>query len=187
MTGFGRKKPPIDKKYATFNRRMMAATIDSLVLMFLAPMFNYLVPIHTMALQKYDTGSQDPDAAKQFLIHALTDPEFMGSWLANLLAQALFICFLSAICWHFWSATPGKMLLRIKIVDAKTEGRITDKQILRRVLGYMVSGACFMLGFFWIGIDKHRQGWHDKFAGTAVIVIPWRKKKKDIANEAAAD
>jgi uncharacterized RDD family membrane protein YckC len=27
-----------------------------------------------------------------------------------------------------------------------------------------------MLGFIWIAFDKRKQGWHDKLAGTVVIL-----------------
>ena len=34
----------------------------------------------------------------------------------------------------------------------------------------MISGALFNLGFIWIAFDKRKQGWHDKIAGTVVII-----------------
>jgi hypothetical protein len=30
----------------------------------------------------------------------------------------------------------------------------------------------FFLGFFWIGWDRDKQGWHDKIAGTVVVRVP---------------
>ena len=39
-----------------------------------------------------------------------------------------------------------------------------------RAVGYLVSGALFNLGFIWVAFDKRKQGWHDKIAGTVVII-----------------
>jgi uncharacterized RDD family membrane protein YckC len=39
-----------------------------------------------------------------------------------------------------------------------------------RAVGYLVSGALFNLGFIWAAFDKRKQGWHDKIAGTVVII-----------------
>ena len=71
-------------------------------------------------------------------------------------------------------------MLRIKIVDAKTEQPITDRQILIRICGYVVSSVFFFLGFFWIGVDKRRQGWHDKMADTLVVVVPWKQNLRSL-------
>jgi uncharacterized RDD family membrane protein YckC len=72
----------------------------------------------------------------------------------------------------FWiarQATPGKMVIRAKIVDADTGNPPTRWQAIVRYLGYYVSLFGLGLGFFWVGWDKRKQGWHDKLAGTVVI------------------
>ena len=72
----------------------------------------------------------------------------------------------------FWiarQATPGKMVIRAKIVDAETGAPLTRGQAIGRYLGYYVSLFGLGLGFFWVGWDKRKQGWHDKLAGTVVI------------------
>lgn len=71
--------------------------------------------------------------------------------------------------WFYKSATPGKMAFGIYIVDAKTLGRPSNGQLIGRYLAYYLSMLAFMLGFIWVGIDKRKQGWHDKLAGTMVI------------------
>jgi uncharacterized RDD family membrane protein YckC len=78
---------------------------------------------------------------------------------------------LVAVIW-FWvakQATPGKMLLSLRVVDAKTGGRLSVGQSLVRYVGYFVSTFPFCLGLIWVGIDSKKQGWHDKIAGTVVI------------------
>ena len=72
----------------------------------------------------------------------------------------------------FWiarQATPGKMLLSARIVDAETGGKPSNRQLLVRYLGYFVAMIPFFLGILWVGIDARKQGWHDKLAGTVVV------------------
>lgn len=72
----------------------------------------------------------------------------------------------------FWSArnaTPGKMAIGARIVDAGTGGAPSLGQHLIRYLGYFVSMIPACLGLIWVGIDSRKQGWHDKLAGTVVV------------------
>jgi uncharacterized RDD family membrane protein YckC len=75
------------------------------------------------------------------------------------------------ILWIRYGATPGKMLISARVVDAKTFGPISARQAVIRYLGYYVSLIPFGLGFIWVGIDRRKQGWHDKMAGTVVIEV----------------
>lgn len=76
---------------------------------------------------------------------------------------------LTMLFWYYKSATPGKMILGIKIVDANTLGKVSSGKLMLRYLGYYVSMLPLLLGIFWVGWDKRKQGWHDKIAGTLVI------------------
>ena len=73
------------------------------------------------------------------------------------------------IFWVYKSATPGKMVMHLTIVDEKTGGRPSVSQFVIRYLGYYISVIPLFLGLIWVGIDKRKQGWHDKLAGTVVI------------------
>jgi len=70
--------------------------------------------------------------------------------------------------WKFFGATPGKMILKMQIVSDDNKD-LSWKNVLMRVFGYFVSGIVLLIGFFWIGFDKNKQGWHDKIAKTLVI------------------
>jgi uncharacterized RDD family membrane protein YckC len=61
------------------------------------------------------------------------------------------------------------MAIGARIVDAKTGGKPSFKQEAIRYLGYFVSTFPLCLGLIWVGIDKRKQGWHDKLAGTVVV------------------
>lgn len=76
---------------------------------------------------------------------------------------------LTLLVWHIWSASPGKILLGLKIVDATTGDKIKPLQSLIRYLGYFPSSLVFGLGLIWVAFDQKKQGWHDKMANTVVI------------------
>lgn len=72
----------------------------------------------------------------------------------------------------FWlarQATPGKMAIRARIVDATTGGKPGTFQLVLRYVGYFISTIPFGLGLLWVGFDARKQGWHDKIAGTVVV------------------
>jgi uncharacterized RDD family membrane protein YckC len=170
---YGRKRKPSEyDKYATFNRRMLAATLDSMLLMFFAPIFDQIIPIDRSGLANIVIQENQP--ASQLFLAVISDRAFISSWVNNFLMQMTVFLFYSAVCWHFWSATPGKMVLRLRIADAKTLKPVSDLQILLRVMGYMISGFTFFLGFFWIGLNKKKRGWHDYLADTVVVAEPWK-------------
>lgn len=73
------------------------------------------------------------------------------------------------VFWIARQATPGKMALSLKIVDAKTLGPLSTGQAIGRYLAYYVSSIPLGLGLLWVAFDRRKQGWHDKLAGTLVV------------------
>ena len=73
------------------------------------------------------------------------------------------------VFWIAKSATPGKMALHIKIVNAKTGEKATPLRLVIRYLGYFLSIVPLFLGIIWVAWDQRKQGWHDKIAGTVVV------------------
>ena len=73
------------------------------------------------------------------------------------------------LLWVLCGATPGKMAISAKIVDAHTGKKPSLRQCLMRLLGCYLSVLLLGLGFLWIAIDRKKQGLHDKLAGTVVI------------------
>lgn len=76
------------------------------------------------------------------------------------------------LLWCLCSATPGKLAVSLKIVDAQTGRKPRHRQFLLRFLGYYLSALPLGLGFLWILVDRRKQGWHDKLAGTLVVRPP---------------
>lgn len=87
----------------------------------------------------------------------------------DFLVQVVFPAVAVILFWKFRGATPGKMLVSARVVDAKTLGPLSNRQAIGRYFAYFVSMLPLMLGFIWVAIDKRKQGFHDKLAGTLVI------------------
>ena len=94
---------------------------------------------------------------------------YLGVW--HILLELILPITLTILLWLRFSATPGKMFLKLKIVDTKTSGPISFRQALIRYIGYLPSFYCLLLGILWVAFDKRKQGWHDKLASTAVIRV----------------
>ena len=88
--------------------------------------------------------------------------------------------------WHYKSATPGKMIIKAKIVDAKTGRKPTSAQLIIRYYGYFVSMIPFCIGFFSIPFDHRKQGWHDKLSGTLVIHTGPKTIRKEKSTDSTA-
>ncbi|MDD5168501.1 MAG: RDD family protein [Syntrophales bacterium] len=76
--------------------------------------------------------------------------------------------------------TPGKMAMGLKVIQASGLEMTFGVAFLRWV-GYLVSSLCLFLGYIWVAFDPRKQGWHDKIAGTLVIVK--RQKYLDKAGD----
>ncbi|HEX9585777.1 MAG TPA: RDD family protein [Gammaproteobacteria bacterium] len=87
----------------------------------------------------------------------------------SLLLQLVLPAIAIIVFWIYRSATPGKMVVGARIVNARTLGKASTGQLIGRYFGYYLSTIVFFLGFLWIAFDKRKQGWHDKLAGTVVI------------------
>jgi len=76
---------------------------------------------------------------------------------------------ITVVFWVLKQATPGKMAVSAKILDARTGSAPSTGQCIGRYLAYVLSSLPLGLGFIWIAFDSRKQGWHDKLAGTVVI------------------
>lgn len=70
--------------------------------------------------------------------------------------------------WKF-GATPGKKLLKLKVVSSSYKPINFGFALLRETIGKFISGLFFCFGYFWVIIDKKNQAWHDKIARTLVV------------------
>ena len=135
-------------EYVGFWARVGAALIDTVLV--LAVTLPLLVAIYGWA---YLDGSQAGFGT------GIVD--FLVSWVAPAVAVVAF--------WLYKQATPGKMAVSARVVDAKTGNTMTVGQSIGRYLAYFVSTIPLGLGLIWVAFDPKKQGWHDKLAGTVVV------------------
>jgi len=67
--------------------------------------------------------------------------------------------------------TPGKMLLRIRVIRSNGMAMTYSRAFLREVIGKFVSGIIFGIGYLMVAFDKQKQALHDRIAGTYVIKL----------------
>ena len=96
--------------------------------------------------------------------------EFVVSYV---LPATLFIGF-----WFLKQATPGKMAIQSRIVDAVTGENPSLGQCVVRYVGIFLSSLPLGLGLIWVAWDKKKQGWHDKLARTVVVRAKDRRPQK---------
>ncbi|WDD97254.1 RDD family protein [Thalassomonas actiniarum] len=141
---FSDNKPSIC--YVGFWARVMASLVDTVILILISwPLLLVLYGKEYFEMEQLVAGPAD----------------FLISWVFPVVAVASF--------WFYKQATPGKMLVSAKIVDAKTGNKPTKGQCILRYFGYFLSVIPFGYGMLCVGWDKKKQGWHDKLASTVVI------------------
>jgi len=162
-----------EPQYVGFWKRLLAFFIDVLVLVVvLLPVMialyggGYLSRLGT-EFSALLTSSGDPNADAVRTLEVLSSSNSALAALLDIKVQiALIIA--TILFWRFRGATPGKMLIKAKIVNAETLAPASTGRLIGRFFAYIVS-CIFMLGFIWIAFDKRKQGWHDKLAGTVVV------------------
>ena len=191
--------PPIDAAeresfptdYASFSQRVLATSLDCALFVLLLWPCMYIV-------QNYSQLSDDAQNTKAMLDQlVLSTPagEPVDYQTARpILLQTLKYQFillgvqiglalpLLTLCWKKYDCTPGKWLLKMRIVDISTGDSPTFKQYLIRFIGYVPASLFLGLGLLHVIFSSRRQGWHDIMAGTGVLVIKnkaWIDKSQD--------
>ena len=73
---------------------------------------------------------------------------------------------------YFWSnsgATPGQMLVGIKVVDKDSGENLRPSQAALRWAGLIISAIPIFIGYIWAAFDPQKQGWMDKLANSQVV------------------
>lgn len=135
-----------DVEYAGFWVRVGAALIDTLLTLCIT--FPLLISIY--GWKYFDSKSWVAGPA-----------DFLITWVLPAAAAVWF--------WTYKQATPGKMALSIRVLDAESGATLSTSQSIGRYLAYFVAMVPLGLGLFWVGFDKRKQGWHDKLAHTVVV------------------
>ena len=99
----------------------------------------------------------------------LDNPEYLADLQIKMYLMHLFFLVVIVACWNYLAATPGKLLFKASLANAADFKPASNMQLIIRAFVYIPSFLLFGLGFFWIGVDKRKQGWHDKLARTVVV------------------
>ena len=148
-------------KYAGFWRRLVAYTIDGTIIF-----FTFIVLFTIVALAFFSGAISGGSRA---WIADLANPTRFSSiiifiWIFCISINIAYFTYFHGIK----GRTPGKMLLGLQVISADGTPLSFGIAFLRSI-GYFVS-SIFYLGFIWVVLDKRKQGWHDKIAGTVVII-----------------
>jgi uncharacterized RDD family membrane protein YckC len=65
--------------------------------------------------------------------------------------------------------TPGKALVKIRVVDKRTRGSLGYGRAFVRHAGRWVSAVALIIGYLWMLWDKEKQTWHDKLSDSLVV------------------
>jgi len=150
-------------EYVGFWSRVLATLIDMTLTSFIVAPLGRAIYGHSDNLD-LNVLMASPDALIAWAWDAFAIRGPMDFLVSIVLPAVATIAF-----WIARQATPGKMVIHARIVDAETLGKPSSRQLLVRYLGYYVGFFSLFLGFAWVGWDKRKQGWHDKLAGTVVI------------------
>lgn len=148
-------------QFAGFWRRFIAYMIDGFII---SVVFLVMAIVVVIA---YVAGAISGGGAA---LTVLADPNRMAEinpwiWLFSIFMNIIYFTYFHGST----GRTPGKMLLGLQVISVYGTVISFGTAFLRSV-GYLVSSVVFCLGYIWIAFDKKKQGWHDKIAGTVVII-----------------
>ncbi len=149
----------MDSHYGGFWRRFVAFSTDKLILGTIGFMMFILGSV------AFGLGISPSDLAE--------DPESLFALGMQVMAtyQAITLFLDMAYFTYFHGTTgqtPGKRLMGLRVVGDTGEAITLGTAFLRWV-GYIISFVPMFMGFIWAGVDRRKQAWHDKIAGTVVI------------------
>ncbi len=149
----------MDSHYGGFWRRFVALSIDLFILGTIG--FTMLI----LGSVAFGLGFSPEEMA--------ADPETLMELGAKVWAIYQALGFFLNMAYFTWfngttGQTPGKRLMGLRVVRDTGEAISFGTAFLRWV-GYLISFLPLCMGFLWAGVDRRKQAWHDKIAGTVVI------------------
>lgn len=167
---------------AGFFRRFLAFMIDNLVIMLIALIVFFLIA-EVAAARRGEQGEFSRMLAaikkgESVLIGIDKTPLprdkktfYVGGEKFNFIFEFLIGYAYYILFFRFGGRTPGKRLLRLRVVDLQGRPRLGWYQALERAHGYAASALLAFLGFLQVLWDHQGLTMHDKLAGTTVIRI----------------
>ncbi len=164
---FNIQNSELDIRFAGFWVRFLATWIDTAVLVLPLGLIVYAL-----------SGGEwfnfpDISESMTYAQHGQALAALQSMPKANMKWESLFELAIAGVTILFWKkfsgATPGKKLLGIHVVDAKTLQEINNKQAIIRYIGYIISTIPLAIGFLMVGFRKDKRALHDLLAETVVI------------------
>ncbi|MEY3197209.1 MAG: hypothetical protein RLZZ59_577 [Pseudomonadota bacterium] len=163
--------------YPSLVRRLFSSVIDLILLSFIMTPIGSMINKH-MFLEKFGHILREKNIDVndyKALAEALQSPEFaqysnfatmIEIMTPMLIFQAITMILYFTLFTTFWGATPAKYLFRLRVVDEKTLALPSIYQSFIRCMGYCLAP----IGVWFIPFSKRKQGLHDHFASTVVVV-----------------
>lgn len=162
--------------YPRFIPRVFAMVIDLTILsIVLTPLMNIISrntlifyfqdffqanEIDTSSLEALSLATRMPEFAQY-----LTVSKFFAYSGTLFIINTTFMGVYFVFFWRKFCATPGKIIMRMRVVNAEDYSRPTTYQLIKRFLGYITA----LIGIWTILFTKKGLALHDKIAGTVVI------------------
>ena len=168
---------PAGCSYASFDRRLIAATIDIFILILVS------LPLTRLLEYLFFGGSNSSEVITEIMENhqgTIETSEFVrilkenGVFYKMMALQLGSIILLWAYCifsWTYMKATIGKYIMKLQVLNENGKN-LSLLQSNARFLGYIPSVLFIFLGFFWIYFNDKCKAWHDYLAKTVVIYCP---------------
>ncbi len=162
--------------YPKFISRLFAMTIDIVILSLICtPIMNFLskyifIYIFRDFLLSHSIDIINNDA----IISAVKSPEFTSYVTTSqfliyscsvFVVNVIFMGIYFVMFWSKFGTTPGKLLMRIKIIDVDNYSKPSIYNSIKRFCGYVT----ILIGIWSIIFNKKGRATHDKMANTMVV------------------
>jgi uncharacterized RDD family membrane protein YckC len=148
-------------QYGGVSKRSVAATIDGVLVSIatgLVGLVFFLVNgLSGMTFEDIQAGAASSDS--RLVLYTI---QMAINGLINIVYYVGFLA--------YRGATPGKMAMGLTVVTTQMKKPNLATAVKREIIGKFVSVIVFGLGYLSILWDAKKQGWHDKIAGTYVIM-----------------
>ncbi len=162
--------------YSKFIPRLFSTLLDlNLIALLLSPVLNYLSLILIKIFFRDYFIQNNIDLNDTAAIYdSMLIPDFLEFLTLGLFFQYIFILFAATGLlmsfyfvgfWHYFGATPGKMILKMKIVDSENYSKPSLYRLIKRYFYYITA----FIGIWSIVVSSKGQALHDKASNTVVI------------------
>ncbi len=142
--------------------RLLAFWIDGVIIGI--PLSIVVGGFYLLLLLVISLGSRASNTMQVFYSIALF-AVYILIWLISVVGQYLYFFLMT----KKYGATLGKKLFKLQVVRIDGKPLDTNTVLLREVVGRLVNGLTFSIGYVIAGFTKQKQGLHDLIAKTIVI------------------